>query len=205
MKMQNLFLFLSIGFLVSCNQQAQTQAKAQAHAQSHSQSHNQAKDISKQRQHAHAVTKPHASIFMDYEIVNPVELNKMLDIKLMFMSRQNTDVLSIEYNLDAGLSVIGEPRQFEFKQLVKGETKSIVLKVMPEQAGEFSINVYASIKINGKDQSRAFIVPISVPQTANSIQSQAVTEKPQDDTSDKGMRFMPEQNVISMPANESSN
>ena len=189
MKMQNLFLFLSIGLLLSCNQQAQTQAK----------------DISKQRQHAHAVSKPHASIFMDYEIVNPVELNKMLDIKLTFMSRQNTDVLSIEYNLDAGLSANGEPRQFEFKQLAKGETKSIVLKVMPEQAGEFSINVYASIEINGKNQSRAFIVPISVPQTGHSNQSQAVNKKPQGDTSDKGMRFMPEQNVISMPASESSN
>jgi len=201
MKMQNLFLFLSIGLLLSCNQQAQTQANAQAKVQPH----NQAKDISKQRQHVHAVTKPHASIFMDYEIVNPVELNRMLDIKLTFMSKRNTDMLSVEYSLDAGLSANGEPRQFEFKQLAKGETKSIVLKVMPEQAGEFSINVYASIEINGKNQSRAFIVPISVPQSANSIQSQAVTEKPQGNAANKGMRFMPEQNVISMPANESSN
>jgi len=196
MKMHIPFLILSISFLVSCNQQAQTQVQAQEK--------DQAKKVSKQLRQTHAVIKPHAPVYMDYEIVNPVELNKKLDIILTFSSKRNSDILSVEYNLDAGLSAIGGPLHFEFKQLAKNEQKSIVLKIMPEQAGEFSINVYASIEINGKAQSRAFIVPISVPQTGNSIQSQAVTEKPQPATSDKGMRFMPDQNVISMPASESS-
>ena len=199
--MQNLFLIITLGLLVSCNQQAQTQD----HSHTNNQAHNQAKDISKQLQQTHAVTKPHASIFMEYEIVNPVEINKMLDINLTFTSRRNADLLSVEYSLDTGLSANGEPRRFEFRPLAKGEQKSVVLKVMPEQVGEFSINVYASIEINGKQQSRPFIVPISVPQPGNSTQSQTINEKPQAGTLDKGMQFMPEQNVISMPANESSN
>jgi len=192
MKMQNLFLILSIGLFVSCNQQAQTQSQ------------NQAKNISNQRHQTHAVTKPHAPISMDYEIINPVELNKLLDIKLTFSSRRNVDALTVEYNVDAGLSVNGEPQRFNFRSLPQNEPISIVLKVTPEQAGDLNINVYADIEINGVIQSRAFIVPVSVAQSASSIQSKSVNDKTQGNTSNKGMQYSPQQNVISMPASESS-
>ncbi len=182
MKWQTIFLSLITGLLFSCNQEAQLS------------------EASTNTKQAHYITKPAAAVMMSYEVLSPVELNKMTDIKLSFKVGRYVEALLVNYHVEPGLSMLTEQTEYQFQSLVKGADEEIILEVVPVQAGKRIIHIYTEVTINGVKQSRAFVVSLSVASDSTTN----VRSKTFNNTLDTGGHYQPESNVISMPAEQSN-
>ena len=180
MKMKYILLGLLSFLLLACNQEVQT--KNAVSSEKHS--------------HKHFIGKPQAAISMHYEYLNSKEINKELEIKLVFKVSHDTDALYVNYRVNPGLKLLNSQTEFQFNKLSKGASNEIVLRIIPEMPGQQIIYITAAIDVNGSQQSRAFMVPVSTGSTEQ-LKSQQIT-------SPKGTRYIPSQNVISMPATETS-
>jgi len=141
--------------------------------------------------------KPHAPVSMRYVFNSTVELNEPLGINLTFTVERETQMLEVAYTIDSDLRSLDAAQQFQFTQLIKGSQEQVTIEVVPQQGGLHYINVFATITINGMQQTRAFAIPVSIAGEATQLQKNSQNEPPAN-----GMRYLPQQNVISMPANE---
>ena len=178
MKIKHLLLTLSVFILFACNQD------------------NEHKTVNG----SSIVGKPHAPISMTYEYLNTPELDKVSEIKLIFSIKHNTEILQVSYKTTDQLKSVDAKQQIIFAQLEKGDEESFVIKVMVEKAGLAYINVFATITTDGKSQSRSFAVPVNI-DSPNSVDKNSSNNQSQ---SKPSVKHLPGQNVISMPAVESS-
>jgi len=166
--------------LLACNQEAQTKNTASLEKQPH----------------RHFIGKPQAGISLKYEYLNSTELNEILEIKLVFTVSRDTDALYVDYRVNPGLKLVDLQSEYQFNNMSKGSREEIVLRVIPELAGEQVIYISAAIDVNGSKQSRAFMVPVTLGSTNELKSNQNIPAK--------GMKYIPSQNVISMPATETT-
>lgn len=176
--------FILVGLLsvllLACNQEAQT------------------KNTSIEKQpHEHFIGKPQAAISLNYEYLNSTELNEILEIKLVFKVSRDTDALYVDYRVGPGLKLLDSQSGYQFNNMSKGSSEEIIVRVIPESAGQQVINISAAIDVKGMKQSRAFMVPVTTSST-NQLKSNQITP------AKEGMKYIPSQNVISMPATETS-
>jgi len=176
--MKFILLTLLSFLLIACNQEAQT--KSSATVEKHSQKH--------------FTGKPQAGISMQYEYLDSKETNDAHEIKLVFKVSRDTEALYVDYRVNPGLKLIDSQTNYQFNKLSKGSTEEIIVRVIPESEGEQVIFITAAIDVNGVKQSRAFMVPVTSGATSQL--------KTQTNTPAKGTRYIPSQNVISMPATE---
>lgn len=175
MKIKHLLLTLSVFILFACNQD------------------NEHKTVNG----SSIVGKPHAPVSMTHEYLNTPALDKVSEIKLIFSVKHNTETLQVSYKTTANLKSVDVKQHIIFAQLEKGDEESFVIKVMAEKAGLSYVNVFATITTDGKSQSRSFAVPVNI----DSTDKNSAIQQTQSKSSDK---HLPVQNVISMPAVESS-
>jgi hypothetical protein len=176
-----LFCLSALFSLPACNQTAQSQAAS----------------VNQNKSQAYRSSKSGAAISMEFQFLNEAKLNQPLEIKVNFIIGHDTEFFKIQLNTRAGLTIENELTQFQFNKLAKGAQESIVIRVVPVQSGEQNIYISATVDINGVNQSRAFVIPVKTT-SANQLQIQK-------SKTDKGMQFIQDQNVISMPATETRN
>lgn len=146
------------------------------------------------------IGKPRAPISMRYEYMNPAVLNEKLDIKLVFKVQRDTETLQVRYKTTPSLKSVDASQLFEFTRLANSEEVSFVIQVMAEKAGLHYVNVSSKILIDGVQQSRSFAIPVKLValNSASGVTLEAVERKSSTDNNN----YLPEQNVISMPAVE---
>lgn len=182
MNFKIIIVSLFFGLLSACQQDMQTEENS----------------VTKKSLHNKYATKPHAAIFMDFEILNAPLVNEPLKIKLQFKTGLDTESLQVQINPSSALDMASSASVYQFNKLAKGESESVMLSVVPEQAGLHVINISAGILLHGQYQFREFVVPINIEGVVKpSVQAL------QKSTDELGMRYQPEHNVISMPAVES--
>ncbi|VAW62267.1 hypothetical protein MNBD_GAMMA09-324 [hydrothermal vent metagenome] len=140
--------------------------------------------------------KPHAPVSMKYALTGKATLNQPLDISLTFSVEQETSLLEAGYTTDSGLISADAAQQYQLGRLLPGAEKTINITIIPQQSGLNHVHVFATLNINGGQQSRSFAIPINI--ASDSKQLMSTTQN----KSDNGMRYLPDQNVISMPAAE---
>ncbi len=183
MNIKHLLILLTLSFLLACSQQEASESAAGAIATEYN-------------MQSRFVGKPHAPVSMSFILNSPVELNQPLDISLTFTVEQDTEILEVEYRTDASLRSNDVSQQYQFTRLIKGAKQQIDISVVPQQSGLHHINVFASINIDGIQQTRPFAIPVS-------IEGSTQLQKTGQNEPANGMRHLPAQNVISMPAGES--
>ncbi len=189
MKLRLIFVCMMYVFLTACQQEVQTEKRLSENSQS------EKYPVTINSHQAGYSSKPHASVFMHYEFLNEVLLNEPLDVRVTFKVGLNTDRLQVEVVNNSALKILSSQTVFLFNNLLKGDVQSIVLSVMPTQAGENSIVLSAGILLHGENQSRTFVVPVTI--------DDSKTAKSQTKIDGKGMIYKPQKNIISMPAAES--
>jgi len=176
--MKFILLTLLSFLLIACNQEAQTKSTV----------------ATDKPPHNHFIGKPQAGISMQYEFLNSKEMNEELEIKLLFKVSRDTETLYVDLNLSPGLKSLDSQSEYQFNKISKGASEEIIIRVIPETSGEQVIYVSASIDVKGVKQSRAFIIPVTTGSTEQFKSNQ--------NTPAKGTRYIPSQNVISMPATQ---
>lgn len=184
-------LFLLPMFAVGCNQQAQSDKPFITDA---SQIHEIT--ATKKTPPKFKTVKPHAAIFMQYEFLNSLQLNETLDIKLSFNVGYDVESLRVDYFTSEGISVENTQTEFLFNKVPKSNAQILQLSVVPVQFGEHIITVSATIETLNAKQSRSFEIAVNL--YSKDLQ------KSQNNKSRQGMKFIPDHNVISMPATETT-
>jgi len=178
-------------FVAACNQQAQSDKQFVADV-----SPADEKASIKKTAVKFQTVKPHAAILMQYEFLNLVKLNEALDLKLNFNVGYDVESLRVKLYPSTGLSVINTQTEFLFNKVSKSSHQTLQLSIMPTQFGEHVLVVSATLEASGGSQSRSFEIPVNV--YAKGVQ------KSQKAKNRQGMKFMPDHNVISMPATETT-
>jgi len=148
-------------------------------------------------QHQQVKGKSHAPVAMKFEFLDDIKLNEAIEIKLFFKAGLNTDALKVEVTAGSGVVINSAQLQYQFNNVVKNDINTLVLSVTVNQPGKHVLNVYAAIDVSGVAQARSFVVPFNIAASAAS--------KATSNSLSKGMKYIPEQNIISMPASETTN
>lgn len=147
------------------------------------------------------VGKPQAPVMLNFEFLNTPKIGEALQILLKFTSTQESEMLKINYTTSAMLDSADAIQQQLFTNVAKGQQQSYVINVVPGQADLSYVNVFVTTVVNGKSQSRAFAIPVSIEQALpNSVKLQKI---PQNQQLPAGFRYNSQDNVITMPASES--
>jgi len=176
-----ILFFLMTLSLTACNEEVQTKKNL----------------LPQLSQSSQAIGKPHAAISMNYKYLNAVKLNQVVEIKLSFKVGLNTEALKIDVRSYSGLKFNDSQLEYQFNNVAKGDINSFVIRVTAPQSGKHIINITSSINMSGVAQARSFIVPFNVGSSA--------ALKTNKNNVPKGMKYLPEQNIISMPASETTN
>jgi len=187
-------LFSLLIFISGCNQQTQSDVRAVSDETQLHENNLAAQSAPARYKAPHRTGKSHAAITMRYELLNTVALNQVLELKLSFNVGHDVESLRVEYFAEAGLSVINSQNVYVFNKISKDEAQTLLLSVRPELPGEHVINISATIETQAGSQSRSFEIPITLP-AKNQPQ-------PQTSKAHNTGRFIPDQNVISMPASK---
>ena len=142
--------------------------------------------------HEQVYTKPHAGIELNYNRPKNLQAGDSFDLVLNFKTKTNADSLNITIknnnDLQLGLS------QFDYQfSAVKNNKNTITIPVTALHDGRFFIDIMAILMVNGNEQARTFVIPVTVGDQSN------VKVKPA-----KGYNSLPSQGVISMPATETT-
>jgi len=202
MKIKALLLTLPALLLVACNHNQDAQvsgAKTTVNAAQVSTAQTSAyKDTPKISRHQQGMAnfpgKPHAPVTMTYDFVNTAELGKELEIKLTVRVERDTQTLEVKYKTNDSLKSMDVIQQHVFGNMQKGASETVIIRVVPEQAGLHYVNVFAAIAVDGGMQSRSFAIPVTTGSQSTEQMKATQTKLP------KGMKYLPEQNVISMPS-----
>lgn len=146
--------------------------------------------------HSVGYAKPHAGIELTFSQPKPVESGESFELQFTLRTSSNGDQLQLRISNDAGLQLTS-PDTYQFDTR-KGMTHSIVSEFIALQDGQYYVDLTASLHIDGKQQSRSFIIPVTVGDPA-SFKSSA-----EEANSKRGYRLDDEQGVISMPAVETT-
>ncbi|MCW9047626.1 MAG: hypothetical protein OQK46_06050 [Gammaproteobacteria bacterium] len=206
MNIKVLFLILTAFSLSACNHNQETQGKTQEghkvttteiSSAAQTSAYEGAAKISRlQNSVVNFPGKPHAPVSMTYEFVQTAELNEELEIKLSVRVETSTEMLKVNYTTQDSIKSMDASQQYEFSQLQKGATQVVTIRVIPEQSGLHYVNVFATIVVDGGLQSRSFAIPVSTGSVSTEQMKSIQLSSP------KGMRYIPEQNIISMPSSE---
>ena len=178
MNIKFIILSLSIILLSACKQEAQLEPT---------------KKLSVGKGDTHNTVKPHAPVSMEYSFISTPEINKVLEVRLDFKVSRDTPHLKVVYHTTTALKSVDTVQQFELYNLHQGSIEPVFIQVLVEQPGKHLIYVSASMDINGISQSRAFVVPVNIAGATQQLKSEKSDQS-------NGMKYLPEQNVISMPA-----
>jgi len=184
MKIKYLILLTLFTSLMACNQDDEIKSQQPAY----------------ERTASGFIGKPRAPVTMRYEYMNQAVLNEKLDIKLIFKVKRNTENLRVRYKTTALLKSADASQQFEFSRLANAEEVSFVIQVVPEKAGLHYVNVSSKMLLDGAVQARSFAIPVKV--SAINSATGISLDSPEQKTSTDNTNYLPEQNVISMPAVE---
>lgn len=140
-------------------------------------------------------TKPHAGIDLRYTQPGPLQPGETMTLELNLSSRMAGDLLRVRIAHDNGLQM-NSAAEHEFTTS-QGMTHTLPVSFTALQQGRFHIDVLASLRVDGKFQSRAFSIPLNVGDPAS--------YKPANDSKPlpEGYKLDRERGVISMPAVES--
>lgn len=184
-------VFFMLMLISACNQPAHTNVGHQSGMKMAQQN-----NAIKKSPGYHQTVKPHADIAMRYAFLNRIVLNEPLQLKLMFKVKHSAESLQIKIISKSGLTVLSSQTDFLLNNLTRGADQTLLIELLPEQFGEHTLIVSATINTIEASQSRTFEVPVNLP--SNNVQKQSA------DKIQKGATFHPGQNVISMPASEST-
>ncbi len=118
--------------------------------------------------------KPHAPVYMTYNLPGNVKVNKELTVRLSFKNKIDVDDLIIHFHTDNNLKLVSE-KQSSFGIQTSSQLNTMNVIVVPQNKGLFYINVSATLVNNGKHQSRSFAIPVYV---GEQNQAKALPKKP---------------------------
>jgi len=161
--------------------------------------------LNEQTKHVHKtgsaiVGKPQAPVNLNYEFVNTPMLDETLDILLKLSVESDTEILQANYTSSSSLLANDATQSQIFSNVRKGKSVSYTIQVIPKQPDLSYVNVFVSTIVNGKKQSRAFAIPVSIDQSMPS--SVILKSKPQSLPLPEGFEYNQQQNIVIMPAAE---
>ncbi len=149
----------------------------------------------------HYIGKPHAPIAMRYttDAKKTVSVGQLLTYKIYFSASVDATNLEVRYKTKGDLLIQNSSMSFIFGEQRKGKKNLLELGVIPQQEGLFYIYLSATLDINGRKQSRSFVIPVQV--------GEPVIEKQLNKSASPGV--LNKQNaespgIISMPAVETT-
>ncbi len=138
--------------------------------------------------------KPHAGIELRYPAPTVMQVGDSQSLDLDFRLHTLADSLVVSVETEAGLQLDSATR-FEF---ISVREAAIIMQFSALEEGRFHITVNAVMNSDGQSQARSFAIPVTVGEPATD-QSSSKSSTPQ------GHKSYPEQGVISMPAQETTN
>lgn len=106
--------------------------------------------------------KVSAPIEMKYTLDDKPELGKPLNIEIQFSTSQNSDQITASIKPTIGLNLQTMQHDFILPLDKKGETTLFVIPLIPQKAGLNYLHIIARINIRGKNQAKAFSIPVTI-------------------------------------------
>jgi len=147
--------------------------------------------LKKERSYLRTV-KPHAPVFMEYQLPPTIEANQPITVDITIMSGQKIGKLVVGLRAGEGLqSADALERQFGTQQA--GQKNSFPFIVQAAEEGRYRVYVTASLINGDTTQSRSFIIPVNVGKLTAAPKLKAMGVVVEDEVGEK---------IISMPATE---
>ena len=146
--------------------------------------------------HGSNYAKPHAGIELQYKLPKNIQADELIDIELVFTVRAQAEQLSVKVIYDDALQMNSQS-EFAFDTTTH-KKYSTSLSVMTLQEGRSLIDLSATILVNGKQQSRSFVIPLII---GDPTKSKFNTER----VRNSDYKVDKVHGVVSMPALETSN
>lgn len=149
----------------------------------------------KAHKHQTRTVKPHAPIFLDYELPL-VEQGVAIELPLTITSGKKADDLMIRYmTKHDALQLVNPDLDVHLGQQKKNQQNTHVLEFVAIQDGEYLILLSATAVKNDRTESRSFVIPIRV---GNSVKQKQLAP------AGKIMQDSDGRPIISMPAVETT-
>jgi len=142
-------------------------------------------------------TKPHAAIYLDYQSPGNLTIDDQLELRLNFKVRDQAKQLQVKVSLE-DILLLQSDSQFEF-DTSGNKQNSVTILATALKEGTARIKLDTTILVEGRYQSRSFIIPVIVgdPAQFKSVVTGRVISRP-------GYTVDKEHGVVSMPAVEAS-
>ncbi len=146
----------------------------------------------KKAQNFHRTVKPHAPIFMDYQLPQTIEANQPIAIDISIVSGRSSEDMRIHLRTGEGLQTTDVlTRSFSTQQT--GQKNAFSLTVQAAEDGRYRLYVTASLINGDTTQSRSFIIPVNIGKQISAPKLKAMGVIVEDEVGEK---------IISMPATE---
>lgn len=125
----------------------------------------QALDAGKQhtsKSHESHTVKPHAMVDLHYTLSKSFVVDTPETLNFNVVNRRDADDVKVRFSVDEGLILNTSPNEISFGAAPAGSEHGFSVQITPTANGLYYLDVFASMLIDGKYQSRAFAVPVSV-------------------------------------------
>ena len=114
------------------------------------------------KSHANHTVKPHAKIDLHYLISKHFVVNTPETISFTLVNGVDADDVIVRFIGDEALILNTSPTEISFGAATVGSKHDFKVQITPTANGLYYLDIIASMLIDGKYQTRAFVVPVSV-------------------------------------------
>lgn len=153
---------------------------------------------SNKTQHAtsgHRTVKPHANIELKYKLPKEWVIDTPEILHFTLVNGRDADDVKVSFTVDPGLILNTVPTEISFGPAPAGSRHGFDIQVTPGGNGLYYINLFASMLIEGRYQTRSFAIPVSVGEYSRHKQDSPAGVVTEDASGQK---------IISMPALETT-
>ncbi|VAW88035.1 hypothetical protein MNBD_GAMMA16-1953 [hydrothermal vent metagenome] len=125
-----------------------------------------------------AFGKPSAPIEMQYIFDSAPKLGEILQVDIQFSTSQTTDEIKASVKTTKGLHLQTMQHSYNLPLNREGDTTLMTIRLIPQEAGLNYLHVTAHVKVRGKNQAKAFSIPVTIGLTKQSQKTSRKTDTP---------------------------
>ena len=110
----------------------------------------------------HRTVKPHANIKIAYQLPKSFAIDVPETIEFTVINGRDADEVKVNFTVDDGLILNTAISEIRFGPATSASRHSFEIQLTPQQNGLFYINLFASMLIDNRYQTRSFAIPVSV-------------------------------------------
>jgi len=135
-----------------------------------------------------ASSKPSAPIEMQYTFDSIPTLGRVLQVDIQFSTSQATDEIKASIKTTSGLHLQTMQHSYNLSLNKKSDTTLMTIRLIPQKAGLNYLHITAHIKVRGKNQAKAFSIPVTIGWTKKSQKTSSEIDTP---SNQSGIIYLP--------------